>query len=503
MSPLNGVDAMAVKKRGFSRGKGKSPAQIKTSVIDETSKQTVRNLFSVCSHIQNPTLYQPVWADACQLKTLGDGRKIIVATKDVKKDQPLTLFPIHALGLRWLNRKNSGVRSKKENNKSMNKDGDDVEFVAYDSDRDPDFMNVQSGLRVRLNIPLDKDQPAYKPALAGRDDRVLFAMLDTSKDATPGWMGGKILSTQAAAGRSNCFTLPLPGVAPLCGIIATRDIQAGEEVVKTISSPSVDDINECREALTRQYGQELTELKQYITMACTPQSREASEVPSSSNIGPFHEINEQYPGLRKLHDNPDIYVVDDFLSADECNRLIEKAKPNLRPCLITDEDTGTVKQDPSRTSSDANVLQVEAPSIVKKLTELLLSDAEHLELLQVLNYKEGQQFKAHTDGFDGPTSACGFEQSNRIATVFTYLNDVSEGGSTSFPKIGLDIKPKRGMAVVHFPSDLELGEDDRTLHEGSIAVDEKWLLATWLWSKSRTDNRYSEEHMSRLSSDTI
>lgn len=272
LTPLIGVQAMAVKKRGFWDGKVNLPVQPKTSVIDETSKQTVRNLFSVCSHIQDPALYQPDWADACQMTASNDGRTRVIAIKDVKKGQPLTLFPIHALGLRWLNRKNSGVRSKKENNKSMIKDGEDVEFVAFDSDRDPHFMNVQAGLRLRLNIPLDKEQPAYRPVLGGRNDMVLFAMLDTSKDGNQGWLGGKILSTQAGTGKSNCFTLPLPGAAPLCGIIATRDIKAGEEVIRGVSSPSAEEVNECKKVLMEQYAQELSELRQYIDMACKPQN---------------------------------------------------------------------------------------------------------------------------------------------------------------------------------------------------------------------------------------
>ena len=497
-----GVDGLATAKRGFAKRSRSRNSQdgIKTSVIDEMSKQTVRNLFSVCSHIQDPALYQPIWADACQ-ETIVDGRKAVIATKDVKKGRALTLFPIHALGLRWLNRKNSSVRSKRESNKSANQYQNDVEFVAYDQDKDGDFLNQQSGLRVRLNIPLDKDQPAYQPIVSGKDDRVLFAMLDTSKVPTQGWLGGKIHSTQSNPGsKSNCFTLPLPGCAPLCGIIATRDIKEGEEIVKTISSPSVEDIGWCKEVLMQEYGQDLSELKQYIEMAC--KSPSGSQM-TSPDLGPFHELNPEYPGLRKLHENPNIYVVDEFLSNDECDRLIAKASSHLRPCLIKDEATGAVELDPSRTSTDANIPQREVRSIIRKLTSLLSSDADHLEILQVLNYKEGQQFNAHTDGFQGPVSACGFEGANRVATVFTYLNDVVNGGQTVFPVIDLKITPKKGMAVVHFPSDLHQREDERTLHEGSIALDEKWLLTTWLWSKIRSDDRYSEEALPSLSSDLI
>ena len=37
----------------------------------------------------------------------------------------------------------------------------------------------------------------------------------------------------------------------------------------------------------------------------------------------------------------------------------------------------------------------------------------------------------------------------RIATVFVYLNSLPEGqGCTAFPELGLEVTPKRGMAVV-------------------------------------------------------
>lgn len=141
-----GVDGLAVAKRGFAKKPRNSQNESKTSAIDKTSKQTVRNLFSVCSHIQDPALYKPHWADLCEESTV-DGRKAVIATKDVQRGQALTLFPIHALGIRWLNRKNSSIRSKRENNKSTNQHQNDVEFVAYDQDKDGDFLNQQSGLR--------------------------------------------------------------------------------------------------------------------------------------------------------------------------------------------------------------------------------------------------------------------------------------------------------------------------------------------------------------------
>ena len=149
-----------------------------------------------------------------------------------------------------------------------------------------------------------------------------------------------------------------------------------------------------------------------------------------------------------------------------------------------------VEEDPDRTSTNANIARAEAPSVVEKLLALGACDERQLETLQVLRYTEGQRFLPHTDGFAGPVSACGFRDSGRLVTIFVYLNGVS-GGSTRFNQLGIEVSPRRGMAVVHFPATTGLELDELTEHEGTPAVDEKWLLTTWIWRDLSEDARYS------------
>mmetsp|Transcript_4782 Transcript_4782/g.6956 ORF Transcript_4782/g.6956 Transcript_4782/m.6956 type:complete len:251 (-) Transcript_4782:252-1004(-) len=217
----------------------------------------------------------------------------------------------------------------------------------------------------------------------------------------------------------------------------------------------------------------------------------------------YKTINLSYPGIQILHRDPDIYAVDDFLTEEECNRVIAKCRPHMNPCVAKNPFTGKVDLDSRRTSTEAMLPQAESPSIVSKLTKLLDCNKDNLEILQVLRYQEGQEFKAHTDGFQGPSTAAGFQNSGRLVTVFTYLNDVRRGGHTDFPELGFSVAPKRGKAVIHFPASEQLQEDKRTLHQGMPAVDEKWLLATWLWQHQRTDEQYAESKLRYLSEDIV
>ena len=175
----------------------------------------------------------------------------------------------------------------------------------------------------------------------------------------------------------------------------------------------------------------------------------------------------------------------------------------MAPCVTKDPKTGLVGPDPRRTSTEAMLPQAEAPSIVSKLVKLLDCREDQLEILQVLRYENSQEFKSHTDGFDGPTTAAGFSNSGRLVTIFVYLNDVRNGGHTEFCNLGFSVAPKKGSAVIHFPASEQLKEDERTLHRGLPAVDEKWIMATWVWQHSRTDPRYAEDNLQKLSEDVI
>jgi len=174
-----------------------------------------------------------------------------------------------------------------------------------------------------------------------------------------------------------------------------------------MKAPDTKLLNECKTILANEYQTEILELHEFIKMAC-PQSDTSTDTQEDTGLfGPFHQINKQYPGLKQIHESPDIYLIENFLSADECDRIIAKAEPRLTPCLVKNELMGAVEQDTSRTSTNANLSQSEAPTIVSKLTNLASCSASQLEILQVLKYTKGQQFKPHTDGYSGPVSACG------------------------------------------------------------------------------------------------
>lgn len=122
--------------------------------------------------------------------------------------------------------------------------------------------------------------------------------------------------------------------------------------------------------------------------------------------------------------------------------------------------------------------------------------AQYFESPTIIRYEAGQSLAPH---FDANRSA-ETEDANRggqtLATLLLYLNDVEDGGKTRFGLIPspddksndsivkdesgkLTVKPKAGDALLFFPADKNGEFDDRLEHEGTLAVDEKWIARIW------------------------
>ena len=195
----------------------------------------------------------------------------------------------------------------------------------------------------------------------------------------------------------------------------------------------------------------------------------------------YLQMNPAFPGLAQLHTAPPLYRVRGFLSPDECDRLINSAKDHMTPAPVVGAGNGQVST--SRTSSTCYLAREDLPSLVSRVCALTGKPLEHLELPQVGRYMPDQFYRAHYDAFDLSTpDGKRFSQNGgqRVGTVLVYLNDVAEGGHTSFAKLGLSVQPVKGDAIVFFPATLEGKLDDQYLHAAEPAVDIKWVSQIWI-----------------------
>lgn len=185
-------------------------------------------------------------------------------------------------------------------------------------------------------------------------------------------------------------------------------------------------------------------------------------------------------------ESPDIVLLDNFMTAAECDELCELSKSSLTKSTVVDDATGEGINHVDR-SSQGTFFTLAQNALVAKLeariSEITGIPAINGEGIQILNYVGGGEYKPHFDYFaDTEGGRANMVQGGqRIITIVMYLNDVEAGGATIFPEINLSVFPKKGSAL-YFSYCNSLGQvDSRTLHGGApVIAGEKWIATKWI-----------------------
>ncbi|NPC56150.1 2OG-Fe(II) oxygenase [Caenimonas soli] len=183
--------------------------------------------------------------------------------------------------------------------------------------------------------------------------------------------------------------------------------------------------------------------------------------------------------------HPRVVVFGGLLSDEECEGLIELAKPRLARSLTVATKTGGEEVNADRTSNGMFFQRAEndlVKRIEARIARLLNWPEENGEGLQVLHYRPGTEYKPHYDYFDPNepgTPTILKRGGQRVGTLIMYLGEPEKGGATSFPDVHLEVAPKRGNAV--FFSYDRAHPSTKTLHGGTpVIAGEKWIATKWL-----------------------
>ncbi|KAG4121008.1 hypothetical protein ERO13_D11G178700v2 [Gossypium hirsutum] len=198
---------------------------------------------------------------------------------------------------------------------------------------------------------------------------------------------------------------------------------------------------------------------------------------------------------------PRAFIYHNFLSKEECEYLIDLAKPHMEKSTVVDSETGKSKDSRVRTSSGTFLPRGRDKiirNIEQRIADFTFIPVEHGEGLQVLHYEVGQKYEPHFDYFMDEFNTKNGGQ--RIATVLMYLSDVEEGGETVFPsakgnisavpwwnelsecgKGGLSVKPKMGDALLFWSMKPDATLDPSSLHGGCPVIrGNKWSSTKWI-----------------------
>lgn len=184
-----------------------------------------------------------------------------------------------------------------------------------------------------------------------------------------------------------------------------------------------------------------------------------------------------------------IKTINNFLTEEECKEIISLIDSNNERSAVIDDGSYGIRIDENRTSStsyfDNTIIIIS--QIKDKIAKYLNVDSKRIEPLQGQKYGSGQYFKPHYDYlFSSEETQRIKESGNRYWTFLIYLNDDFDGGTTNFPKLNFEIKPKKGMALMfqNMKNDQVIQE---SLHEGkSVLTGFKYIITAWIREKNFT-----------------
>jgi len=211
--------------------------------------------------------------------------------------------------------------------------------------------------------------------------------------------------------------------------------------------------------------------------------------------------NVTKPWVEVLSWEPRAFLYHHMLTQEECNHLIQLAKPTMVKSTVVDSATGKSKDSRVRTSSGTFLSRGQdkvISGIEQRIADFTFIPLEQGEGLQVLQYKVGEKYEPHYDYFHDIFNTKNGGQ--RIATVLMYLTDVEQGGETVFPasrvnssevphwdelsecaQKGLSVRPRMGDALLFWSMKPDATLDPTSLHGGCPVIKgTKWSATKWL-----------------------
>ncbi len=186
-------------------------------------------------------------------------------------------------------------------------------------------------------------------------------------------------------------------------------------------------------------------------------------------------------------DQPLVVFLDDVLSHEECDLLIERSRDRLARSTTVDPSSGKDAVIEAR-SSEGTFFPLNADPLIAtidaRVSSIMNLPIENGEGLQILHYHTGGQYTPHYDYFapSDPGSATHVANGGqRVSSLVMYLNDVDDGGATVFPELNLSVGPKKGAGVYFEYCNSRNQLDPLSLHGGlPVLKGEKWVATKWM-----------------------
>lgn len=182
---------------------------------------------------------------------------------------------------------------------------------------------------------------------------------------------------------------------------------------------------------------------------------------------------------------------------EECDRLVQACSelPLHQALVRPAQQYASEKAGLTRRRTNKNLwLEMDHPlakDLQSRLSDLIphfCSGPYSLESPAFVRYEAGELFETHHDALE-PFIGWGAPFQNRIATAFLYLNDVEEGGETTFPRLKATIHPTKGSLALWFNFNSDGTPDMDMIHSGNpVKRGVKLGITQFIWGNVFSDN---------------
>jgi len=249
------------------------------------------------------------------------------------------------------------------------------------------------------------------------------------------------------------------------------------------------------------------------------------ELPVNTNgVRTYRKVEVQTTSL-----TPRAFIIEEFLTDEECQAVIEVGSPSLFSSTIGEEGKLSTGERNSETAwmygTDPRV-----KTLFDRASFLTHTPIEHQEALQLLHYRVGGFYNSHCDYFGDPGCAEKASRINRFITLLFYLSEVEGGGGTTFWRVkgendtddpwvrhtadvscngGLVSTPKKRKALMFynlFPMNYRTDPRGDRMSEHTacnVTAGEKWAANFWVWNNLRSGDPDRPEFYSRLNDDFL
>lgn len=194
-----------------------------------------------------------------------------------------------------------------------------------------------------------------------------------------------------------------------------------------------------------------------------------------------------------------IWTVPNFVTDEECDILINHARPLLTRATVAADNGSNIYSDHRRAqqasydSHEVNGRSDPLWNLYQRIFGFINANAQMRlssvgqEGFTIIQYNPGDEYMPHCDG---DCAGEAYTPRGRVATAVLYCRIPEKGGATTFSKADIYIKPKKGMATFFsYKGSDGFMDTGYTEHSGCPVVEgEKWIATVWMREGVSKDN---------------